>query len=223
MLVWLDLETTGLDPRIDSVLEVAAVVTDDDLREVARFERVIHHEGIDRLAELRPESEDATFAKAAAGIDVVVARMHTANGLWRAIAESTHLLSDVDGDLAAFLRQYAVKVETLVDSVTGDSVKRVIKPQLAGSTISFDRSFLVEDLPLAHAELHYRNVDVTTLNELARRFWPEVHAACPRKLEIAHRAMADIEESIAVCRHYLSRLAPVVPPGTPRYSLDVMP
>jgi oligoribonuclease len=61
-------------------------------------------------------------------------------------------------------------------------------------------------LPRALRQLHYRCVDVTTLNELARRFWPRLHQFVPSKREI-HRAMPDIEDSLALCRYYASQIS----------------
>lgn len=206
MLVWTDLETTGLEPKCDSVLEVAAIVTDDQLNETARFTRVIYHPISEELAHLTAESTEAEFEDAANGtdIDLIVVKMHARNGLWKASAQSPYLLRTVDEEFAAFLLEHSIKLEP--DKETGKM--KPVKAQLAGSTISFDRGFMAEELPVALAELHYRNVDVSTLNELGRRFWPDVHARRPKKGD-AHRGMADIEESIAVCRYYLAALAPV--------------
>jgi oligoribonuclease len=215
MLVWTDLETTGLDPFNDRVLEVAVIITDDLLKETVRFERVIYYPNAEKLAHLTAESTEEEFAAAAQEvphIDPYVIKMHAKNGLWKACAESPYTRADVDVALSVFLKKHSEMFEVVVDKDTGEQRTRSVKAQLAGSTISFDRSFMSTDLPIALAQLHYRNVDVSTLNELGRRFWTETYNVRPRN-GLAHRGMADIEESIAVCKHYLAGLTQVVQPG----------
>jgi oligoribonuclease len=178
MLVFLDLETTGLDPNKDDVLEVAAIVTDDQLNEIARFERVIWTSI--KFHQLNPFVRD----------------MHTQNGLWPLIAGGDDAAS-ADKDLAAFIREHAV-------NATKDG--KTDRPQLAGNTISFDRAFMQKHLPDAEAELHYRNLDISSLNEMSRRFFPAAYEARPKQPQIAHRAMADAEDSLRVARHYAKAL-----------------
>lgn len=72
---------------------------------------------------------------------------------------------------------------------------------LAGNSIHQDRRFLVKYMPALDAYLHYRNVDVSTVKELVRRWYPRQHAAAPAKKE-AHRALDDIRESIEELRYY---------------------
>lgn len=200
MLAWIDLEATSLVAAAHSLLEVAAIVTDDQLVEVGRFHRVVHWEGAERFAHLGPDSSDEAFANAAsaAEIDRVVVEMHAKNGLWPEAAKSLHSLAAVDDQLAGFLAQVAMAT----DATTGQRVKA----QIAGSSIWFDRSLMVVSLPRALAQLHYRTVDVTTLNELARRSWPGLHAGKPARREL-HRAMPDIEDSLTLCRYYVEQIA----------------
>lgn len=169
MIAWVDLETTGLDPDDDEVLEVACIVTTDDLTEVARFERIV--------AARRPFE----------GLPERVQEMHTKNGLWlRCVEAGAPELRQVEQELCEFLEA----------TCHGE------KPQLGGNTISFDRAFMKVHLPRAEAMLHYRNIDCTTLNELARRFWPRLHERRPAPGH-AHRSCDDAEESIATLRYYL--------------------
>lgn len=210
MLVWTDLETTGLDPKTCSVLEVACIVTNDKLAEVARFERVIYHPIAEHFAHLTGEEPDDVLQPLTDEFKVhpIVLRMHAKNGLWKLVAQSPHPRREVDEEFAAFLATHSIIWSK--DEKTGKD--RADRAQLAGSTISFDRGFMAEDLPLALKELHYRNVDVSTLNELGRRFWVEVYNARPKVENTAHRGMADIEESLRTCKHYLDHLAPQVIP-----------
>src|SRR4029077_10882418 len=102
------------------------------------------------------------------------------SGLWAEVSRATHSLADVDEQLANFLAKLSM----------GQDAQRA---QIAGSSIWLDRSFMTVSLPRALCQLHYKCVDVTTLNELARRFWPRLHQKVPGKREI-HRAMPDIED-----------------------------
>lgn len=187
MIVWIDLETTGLDVTKDVVLEVAAIITDDALVEIARFSEVCHWQ----LA--RGLLDGYTC-----NIDPYVVKMHTDNGLWLASSEATARRLTVDEWLETFIVKHV------------EAVGKKLGPQLGGSTINFDRAFLKAQFPLTHSTLHYRNVDVTTLNELARRFWPAVHAARPRNASAAHRAAADVEESLNLARYYTQALGPML-------------
>lgn len=196
MIVWFDSETTGLSPKRDSILEVACIVTDDAFREVARFERVLswRRDVAEALANAQPC--DIAGLSNASGVDPVVIEMHQRNGLWAEVANATYSIARVDEELAAFIQDRAVKV---VDG-------RIDRPQLAGSSVHFDATFLAIHMPQAHARLHYRQIDVTTINEIARRAWPTVHAGRPRSTGAAHRAMPDIEQSLAVARYYVEAL-----------------
>lgn len=196
MLAFVDLETTGLNPDKHEVLEVACIITDDDLREIARFESVIF--------------TTTEFHE----LDEFIRDMHTKNELWAAVQTaqpSWQGLKSVDEDLARFIEEHAVSVKT-----DAKGRKVIERPQLAGNTISFDRAFMKKHLPRAEAQLHYRNVDISSLNELARRFWPTVHDGRPRVGDAAHRAMADCDDSLKCARYYSKALAAVIPAAADR-------
>ena len=193
MIVFLDLETTGLDATKHSVLEVAAVVTDDTLVEVARFARVVRWQASEYML-----GEHATSRALHFGVDPVILQMHVENGLWMASATSGNSLLEVEQDLAELIRQHCPDARS-DDARTG--------PQLAGNTIDFDRAFLKDELPEVHALLHYRSIDCTTMNELAKRFWPKLFADRPRA-KGAHRAMSDVLESVETARYYAGALRP---------------
>ena len=82
---------------------------------------------------------------------------------------------------------------------------------LAGNTIGTDRAFLARDMPELEAWVHYRNVDVSTIKELSKRWYPRVHYQAPKKAG-NHRALADIQESIEELRYYREAVF-VAPPG----------
>ena len=181
MLAFLDLETCGLDVEGDDILEVACIVTDDRLAtEVARYHAVVR---TDREFYELPE---------------VVRDMHTKSGLWAEVKDDkiAQPIRQVDEALASFLREHAVKIER------DNGRANLVRPQLAGNGIHFDRGFLRRCLRKAEAELHHRQLDVTSVNELMRRFCPPIYEARPRPTESAHRAMDDVLESLAVARHY---------------------
>lgn len=194
MLAWIDLETTGLVATEHAILEVATIVTDDQLREVSRFHRVVYWARAKLLAHLGLDSSEDQLTRAAdlTKIDPVVVKLHARSGLWAEAARSRHPLPDVDDQLAHFLAEVSVGPDTQ-------------RAQIAGSSIWLDRYFMGVSLPRALRQLHYRCLDVTTLNECARRFWPQLHLGVPGKREI-HRAMPDIEDSLALCRYYATRI-----------------
>jgi oligoribonuclease len=180
MLVWMDLEMTGLDADRDVIVEIATIVTDDELTVVA--------EGPDLVIHQPPE--------ALANMDRVVVDMHTSSGLLEAIAASTVTLEEAGAQTLAFIREHVPEARTV---------------PLCGNSIGTDRRFLARYLPEIEDHLHYRSVDVSTLKELARRWYPGVLAALPRKAT-AHRALDDIRESIDELRYY--RATVFAPPVT---------
>ncbi len=220
-LVWIDLETTGLHPERDHVLEFACIITDDKLDEVARSTHVVHHPRAGDFAALDPK-DDAAIAAAGElhGVDPYVIRMHLANGLW---AESARSLMRVSGrptpttgrrgmpdQVSSAEELLSHFIESTITEMSPPDLGEKRGPQLAGSTVSFDRAFLKFHMPKAHALLHYRNLDTTSLNELARRNWPKLHAARPSDPG-GHRAVHDIEYSIAIAKYYALHLSPAVP------------
>jgi oligoribonuclease len=182
MLVWMDLEMTGLDPARHVIVEIATIVTDDELEVVA--------EGPDLVVHQPPE--------AMAGMDEVVRVMHTSSGLLPAIEASTTTLEEAGRATLEFIRQHVPDARTV---------------PLCGNSIGTDRRFLAAYLPEIEEHLHYRSVDVSTIKELTRRWYPGAIEAVPRKAT-AHRALDDIRESIEELRWYrehVFRPAPAAP------------
>lgn len=111
--------------------------------------------------------------------------MHTASGLLDELAGGIPL-ADAEQQVLDFITSY---------------VKEPRKAALAGNSVGTDRTFLVRDMPRVESHLHYRNVDVSSIKELVRRWYPRVYYATPAKIG-NHRALADITESIAELRYY---------------------
>jgi oligoribonuclease len=184
MLAWMDLEMTGLDPGKDVIVEIAVLVTDDELSVVA--------EGPDLVVSATAEQLNA--------MSDVVREMHTRSGLLEAIRASAITLEEAGREVLDFLRQHIPEPKTV---------------PLAGNSIGTDRRFLAAYLPEIENWLHYRSVDVSTLKELCRRWYPEALAGAPGK-QTAHRAMDDVKESVAELAYYrgaIFRPAATEPPA----------
>lgn len=111
--------------------------------------------------------------------------MHTASGLLDELPRGIPL-ADAEQQVLEFITGY---------------VSEPRKAALAGNSVGTDRTFLVRDMPKVESHLHYRNVDVSSIKELVRRWYPRVYYATPAK-NGNHRALADITESIAELRYY---------------------
>jgi oligoribonuclease len=166
-------------------------VDNDALIEVAAlvtdFELTVIGEGVDIV--IKPPAE------ALAQMNPVVTEMHTHSGL----------LDELDRGV-----DLATAESTALDYVR-EFVPEPGKAPLAGNTVGTDRLFLSRDMPQLESHLHYRIVDVSSIKELARRWYPRAYFASPVKRG-NHRALADIQESIEELRYY--RAAIFVPtPG----------
>jgi oligoribonuclease len=181
-LVWVDCEMTGLDLRRDALIEIAALVTDSDLR--------ILDEGIDLVIATPPELLD--------DMQPVVQEMHAASGLTDLVRTSTTTVADAERLVLEHLRRHVPEARTV---------------PLCGNSIATDRAFLARDMPQLDAFLHYRMIDVSSIKELCRRWYPRVYFAQPQK-GLAHRALADIRESIRELRYYRSTVFVPLPGPT---------
>lgn len=130
------------------------------------------------------------------GMIDVVKRMHASSGLDREVAASTVTLAEAEKRVLEYVRSHVPQAGTA---------------PLCGNSIATDRGFLARDMPALDAHLHYRMIDVSSIKELTRRWYPRVYFAQPAK-GMAHRALADIKESIRELEYY--RRAVFVPrPG----------
>jgi oligoribonuclease len=174
MLVWMDLEMTGLDPEHDVIVEIATLVTDDELDVIAEGPDLVIATPADALERMRP----------------VVRDMHTRSGLLTAIQSSTVTLEEAGAQTLAFIKEHVPEQRTV---------------PLCGNSIGTDRRFLAAHLPEIEDWLHYRSVDVSTIKELGKRWFPTAIADAPSKAG-GHRALDDIRESVAELRYYRKTL-----------------
>jgi oligoribonuclease len=166
----MDLEMTGLDPARHTIVEIATMVTDDDLAVVAEGPDLVIHADADALATM----------------DEFVRNMHTKSGLLKAVEASTLSLADAGTQTLEFIQAHVPEKRTV---------------PLCGNSIGTDRRFLDAQLPDVENWLHYRSVDVSTVKELCRRWYPEAYADAPAKAT-THRALEDIKESVAELSYY---------------------
>jgi oligoribonuclease len=133
---------------------------------------------------------------ALAGMPEVVREMHERSGLTDAVRSSTVTVAEAERLALAYVREHVPEPRSA---------------PLAGNSIATDRGFLARDMPELDGYLHYRMVDVSSVKELCRRWFPRVFYAMPEK-SLAHRALADIRESIRELEYYRRTLF-VAPPG----------
>ncbi|HUC35922.1 MAG TPA: oligoribonuclease [Acidimicrobiales bacterium] len=183
MLVWMDLEMTGLDPGRHTIVEIATLTTDDSLNVLAEGPDLVVHVGDDQLAAMEP----------------VVREMHGRSGLLEAVAASTLTLQEAGAQTLEFIKAHAPERG---------------KVPLCGNSIGTDRRFLAAYLPEVENWLHYRSIDVSTIKELCRRWYPKAFGAAPIK-KTAHRALDDIRESVAELAYYRRTIFATTEPHTP--------
>ena len=162
---------TGLDPETQVIVEIATLVTDDDLNIIA--------EGPD-LVIFQPD-------EAMVNMDDFVTTMHTTSGLLDLIKASTVSHDDAMQQTLDFIKLHSPE--------SG-------KIPLCGNSIRTDRAFLAKYMPEIENWLHYRCVDVSTVKELVKRWYPGLEHARPKSEGLSHRAMDDIRDSVAEMKYY---------------------
>jgi len=167
-LIWIDLEMTGLDVRRDRIIEIATVVTDAELAEVAVGPNLAIRATDDELADM----------------DEWNTRTHTASGLIQRCLESHIDTRTAERQTLEFLGEHVAPGES----------------PMCGNSICQDRRFLARLMPELEAFFHYRNLDVSTIKELARRWAPDIAAGLVK--ESGHEALADIRDSIEELKYY---------------------
>ncbi|MEX5298157.1 oligoribonuclease [Kocuria sp. CPCC 205292] len=168
-IVWIDCEMTGLSLEDDALIEVAALVTDDELNVLG--------EGVDVV--IRPS--EAALAQ----MGDFVRNMHTSSRLLDELP-SGMTMEEAQAQVLAYVKQW---------------VPEPGRAPLGGNSVGTDRTFLVRDMPELVAHLHYRVIDVSTIKELSRRWFPRAYFQAPPKTG-NHRALGDIRDSIDELRYY---------------------
>jgi oligoribonuclease len=166
-LIWIDLEMTGLDPQRDYIIEVATIITDNQLRLLAEGPVLAIH-----------QSEAVLLA-----MDEWNTKQHTKSGLVERVRNSPYTTKDAEQMTLEFVRQY---------------VQNAASP-MCGNSICQDRRFLYRLMPELERYFHYRNLDVSTVKELTRRWAPRLK---PFEKDSSHLALDDIRASIDELRYY---------------------
>ncbi len=167
-LIWIDLEMTGLIPETHTIVEIATIVTDPELNQLA--------EG-PVFAISQPASELNKM-------DPFVRNMHTRSGLLQRIQSSNVSLAQAEHATIEFLAQYVPAG----------------KSPVCGNGICMDKRFLSVHMPNLCNYFHYRQIDVSTLKELATRWKPDIMSGVVKKGK--HLALEDIRESIEELKYY---------------------
>jgi oligoribonuclease len=171
-LIWIDLEMTGLKPDSDRIIEVAIVITGENLEPIAEGPVRVVHQG-DPVLDAMDSWNKAT---------------HGRSGLIAKVRASALAEADVEAEMLEFLGAY---------------VPSGVSP-MCGNSVCQDRRFLARYMPRLEAHFHYRNLDVSTLKELARRWKPQLMSGLVKQGK--HEALADIYESIEELRYYREHL-----------------
>ena len=167
-LIWIDLEMTGLDTMSDQIIEVATIITNKDLEEIAVGPVIAIH-------------QPSTLLEA---MDEWNTTQHTKSGLIERVKNSSASEQDAETATIDFLQQYVPENSS----------------PMCGNSICQDRRFLARLMPKLEAYFHYRNLDVSTLKELAQRWYPDVAKGFNK--DSKHLALDDIRDSINELRHY---------------------
>lgn len=163
----------------------------------------------DALIEVAALVTDSELNVLGSGIDVVIRPPAAALAQMSDVVRSMHTASGLLDQLDAGV-DLATAEDAVLDYVRG-FVTAPRKAPLAGNSVGTDRLFLTRDMPALEDHLHYRIIDVSSIKELARRWFPRAYYASPRKGG-NHRALADIRESIEELRYYREAIF-VAPPG----------
>lgn len=179
VIAWIDVETTGLDPAREHLLEISLILTDNELNPVADPVSVLIDPSVE---DVHPDYK--VGSDIARTVDDFIRDMHTSNGLF----------ADLDAGLGVAPDEADGLIADAINAAAGEGGK----PLLAGNSITLDRNFLEAQAPRTYAALHYRSIDVTSIeNDLDRDGFAEPiaawHAARPKK---SHRGADDIRDSI---------------------------
>ena len=167
-LVWMDLEMTGLNPDRDTILEIAALITNNALELVVEGPVLVVQQPAGVLEQMDEWNREH----------------HAASGLIQRVLASTLSMVEAERQMLVFIKGYCPERTS----------------PLCGNSICQDRRFLARYMPALEEYLHYRNLDVSAVKELVRRWYPE--GPKPPEKKHAHAALDDIRESIEELRFY---------------------
>jgi oligoribonuclease len=172
LLVWIDCEMTSLvDPAIDSITQIATVITDKELNIIAEGEEITIHADAKRFEQIPQEVRD----------------MYQDSGLIPSIVASTITEAEAEERVLTFIKQYCTPQSS----------------PLCGNSIHSDRMFIKPRMPKLNEYLFYRNIDVSTIKELARRWRPDlIEEVIKMKANKNHHALDDIKGSIEELKFY---------------------
>ncbi|QYK04662.1 oligoribonuclease [Shewanella zhangzhouensis] len=171
-LIWIDLEMTGLEPEVDRILEIATLVTDQDLNILAQGPVIAIHQSDEVLAAMDDWNQ----------------QHHGASGLIERVRSSQYTEADAIAQTIDFLLLH---------------VPKGVSP-MCGNSVGQDRRFLNKYMRELEDFFHYRNIDVSTIKELVKRWDPEVMKGF--KKQGTHQALLDIQESIAELQFYRDKV-----------------
>ncbi len=181
LLVWVDMEMTGLRPEVDRIIEIAVVITDNQLHPLAQSEAFAIHQPQGVLDAMDDWNRNT----------------HGRSGLIARVNESPWTEASAEQALIDFIGRWVPPG----------------KSPMCGNSICQDRRFMARYMPRLEAWFHYRNLDVSTLKELCKRWAPETARRFSKRG--AHTALADILESIDELRfyreHFIGAASPVRP------------
>ena len=166
-LIWIDMEMTGLKPEEHVILEIASVITDDQLEIVAEGPNIAVNVGEEALDHMEDWSRIH----------------HEKSGLLDRVRNSLDVCRSAEEKTLEFLFEHCDKGES----------------PLCGNSVGQDRRFLYKYMPRLEAFLHYRNIDVSSIKELFKRWYPQLP---PFEKQKSHLALDDIKESIEELKYY---------------------
>lgn len=167
---FIDLETTGLDPKKDKILEVACIITDSKLNEIDTYAAVVNH----TVADL--------------SMDTWCLNTHTESGLLGEVAKSKTSLEDIENDLDRLIRRHFP----------------TSRPSFSGNSVHFDKKFFEEHMPKVTKRFHYRIIDVSSFMlgiSIYHGF------SIQKERATAHRALADVRDSVYFLKQYMERFS----------------